>query len=81
MILKKLTAKFVVGFCKVQFLCYEGTPNWLGYIVLGIGTILFTIFTFLILAVIQMVVMRHEEARLDRENYPRKPIDKSDGGW
>lgn len=29
--------KFIVGFCKVEFLCYQGDPNWLGYIVLGIG--------------------------------------------
>ena len=25
---------FINSFCKVQFLCYEGEPNWLGLIVL-----------------------------------------------
>ena len=28
---------FVTGFCKVQFLCYQGDPNWLGWIVIGGG--------------------------------------------
>jgi hypothetical protein len=28
---------FVAGFCKVQFLCYQGDPNWLGWIVIGVG--------------------------------------------
>ena len=30
---------FINGYCKVDFLCYEGEPNWLGWfnlIVLGI---------------------------------------------
>ena len=22
-------------FCKVQFLCYDGEPNWLGWLILG----------------------------------------------
>jgi membrane protein YqaA with SNARE-associated domain len=25
---------FIISFCKVQFLCYENEPNWLGLIVL-----------------------------------------------
>jgi len=25
---------FVTEFCKVQFLCYHGEPNWLGWVVL-----------------------------------------------
>jgi hypothetical protein len=25
---------FISGFCKVEFLCWEGEPNWLGWIVL-----------------------------------------------
>ncbi|MGB1876020.1 MAG: hypothetical protein ACPHGY_03710 [Rhodospirillaceae bacterium] len=28
---------FINGFCKVEFLCYAGDPNWLGWIVLVIG--------------------------------------------
>jgi hypothetical protein len=26
--------KFITGFCKVEFLCYAGDPNWLGVILL-----------------------------------------------
>ena len=22
---------FITGFCKVEFLCYAGDPNWLGW--------------------------------------------------
>jgi len=29
--------KFITGFCKVEFLCYQGEPNWLGWGLLGIG--------------------------------------------
>jgi hypothetical protein len=25
---------FIRGFCKVEFLCYAGDPNWLGWVVL-----------------------------------------------
>ena len=25
---------FVAGFCEVGFLCFEGSPNWLGWILL-----------------------------------------------
>lgn len=28
---------FIDGFCKVEFLCYAGDPNWLGWIFLAIG--------------------------------------------
>tara|TARA_B100000749_G_scaffold181768_1_gene140361 strand:- start:242 stop:406 length:165 start_codon:yes stop_codon:yes gene_type:complete len=31
--------KFISGFCKVEFLCFAGSPNWLGWGVLGIGLI------------------------------------------
>ena len=27
---------FISSFCKVEFLCYQGDPNWLGLILLGI---------------------------------------------
>ena len=26
--------KFILSFCKVEFLCYSGDPNWLGWIFL-----------------------------------------------
>jgi len=38
--MEEFFAKFIAGFCKVQFLCYEGAPNWLGWGVLGIGVII-----------------------------------------
>ena len=31
---------FMEGFCKVEFLCYAGELNWLGWMVLGIGLVL-----------------------------------------
>ena len=37
---------FIIGFCKVEFLCYAGEPNWLGWAVL-IGGLLGIIFTWL----------------------------------
>ena len=27
--------KFIYEFCKVQFLCYEWEPNWLGWILIS----------------------------------------------
>lgn len=29
--------KFISGFCKVEFLCFAGDPNWLGWGALGLG--------------------------------------------
>ena len=29
--------KFIVAFCKVEFLCYAREPNWLGVAVIGFG--------------------------------------------
>jgi len=37
---------FKLGYCKVQFLCYEGDLNWLGWVVLVAGLW----FSFLFLA-------------------------------
>lgn len=28
------------GFCEVQCLCYDGSPNWLGWLILGFGALL-----------------------------------------
>jgi hypothetical protein len=30
---------FVDGFCRVEFVCYQGEPNWLGWIVIGLPTL------------------------------------------
>ena len=40
---------FINSFCKVQFLCYEGEPNWLGIIV--------QLFFFLVLLLIFIVII------------------------
>ncbi|MDC1032919.1 hypothetical protein OAQ48_02015 [Candidatus Pelagibacter sp.] len=35
---------FINGFCKVEFFCYAGQPNWLGWgtLIFGFLAILFT---------------------------------------
>ena len=41
--------KFFIEFCKVEFLCYQGDPNWLGAILLYIpilAIICLVFFTF-----------------------------------
>lgn len=44
---------FIDGFCKVQFLCYEAEPNWLGWIVLGFGALVVALIALGIVAAIQ----------------------------
>jgi len=41
--------KFINGFCKVEFLCYADSPNWLGWGVFGIGSIVALYLLFLII--------------------------------
>jgi hypothetical protein len=43
---------FISTFCKVQFLCYSGDPNWLGWVVIGWGGL--AIFGLLLLAVVAL---------------------------
>ena len=31
----KMWDSFIRGFCKVEFLCYAGDPNWLGWMVMA----------------------------------------------
>jgi len=31
---------FIQGFCKVEFLCYAGDPNWLGWMVMAIPVLI-----------------------------------------
>ena len=33
--LVELWNNFIAGFCKLEFLCHGGEPNWLGWIALG----------------------------------------------
>lgn len=50
---------FIAGFCEVQFLCFQGHPNWLGWIVLAVAGII----AFVALAIAWVVY----EARTDAE--------------
>ncbi len=38
--MSELWNKFIFGFCKVEFLCWNGDPNWLGWIFIAILAIL-----------------------------------------
>jgi len=35
----ELWEKFIFEFCKVGFLCWQGEPNWLGWILIGISSV------------------------------------------
>jgi hypothetical protein len=49
------------SFCKVEFLCYAGEPNWLGWLVLFFfalvigGFLLFWLFAFMLMIGIHVV--------------------------
>ena len=33
--MSELWDKFITGFCKVEFACWNGEPNWLGWVFIG----------------------------------------------
>ena len=41
---------FIIGFCKVEFLCYAGSPNWLGWGLLGFGALVLLLICIMILS-------------------------------
>ena len=47
-------AWFIGGFCKVEFLCSEGSPNWLGWILLGV--VFLFIFLFILALTIRLII-------------------------
>ena len=47
---------FLVGFCKVEAVCFEGDPNWLGWILIGILVIVLVI----VLIIVLNYVLRHD---------------------
>ena len=75
---------FINSFCKVQFLCYQGEPNWLGIIVLLIpGIMLFLIICTIIILLpgaikflIEQKLWRRQEEKKkkqeDREKLSKK---------
>ena len=53
--------KFIVGYCKVDFLCYNGDPNWLGWIpLIGIGIVVSLSIIFGILSAIEQESTRRK---------------------
>ena len=40
------------SFCKVQFLCYEGEPNWLGIIV---QFFFFMVFILIVIVIVEII--------------------------
>ena len=50
--LAELWGNFIAGFCKVQFLCYGGEPNWLGWIVIAFAVFLTLVFSLALLAAV-----------------------------
>ncbi len=41
---------FYEFFCKVEFLCYQGEPNWLGWIVIiPVGYVIFILLVFVLI--------------------------------
>jgi hypothetical protein len=35
--MEEFWASFITGFCKVEFLCYNAEPNWLGWVAIVWG--------------------------------------------
>jgi hypothetical protein len=49
--------KFINEFCKVEFLCYAGEPNWIGWVVIGFISFIVVIAVFgVFLTVVDTVV-------------------------
>ncbi len=34
----ELWSDFLVGFCKVDAVCWYGEPNWFGWLIIGVGS-------------------------------------------
>lgn len=52
----------IIGFCKVEFLCYQGEPNWLGWLILGpvIGIVGFLATVWIIAGIASIFMGDHE---------------------
>ena len=50
--INQLDNSFTNSFCKVEFLCYQNEPNWLGMIVLFFG---FIIASFILYAIFDII--------------------------
>jgi hypothetical protein len=38
--MRELWDKFIFEFCKVEFTCWNGEPNWLGWMLIGVGALI-----------------------------------------
>ena len=45
------------NFCEVQFLCYQGEPNWLGQLILWPCLLIFVFFIFILLTELRETVL------------------------
>ena len=72
--IEKYWDKFINGYCKVDFLCYNGEPNWLGWIpLIGIGIVIcFSIVFGLLAAIEQEILGRKIETINKKEEAERK---------
>ena len=61
------------SFCKVQFLCYQGEPNWLGIIVLLVpGVILFLIISLILVLLPGAIKFSIEQKLLGRQEEKKR---------
>lgn len=61
--------KFIAGYCKVDFLCVNSDPNWLGWIpLIGIGIVVsLSIIGIILSAIEQEITIRKLDAINKRE--------------
>jgi len=64
---------FINSFCKVQFLCYQGEPNWLGIIVLLVpGVIIFLIISLILVLLPEAIRFAIEQKLLSRQEEKKR---------
>ena len=70
---------FINSFCKVQFLCYQGEPNWLGIIVLLVpGVILFLIISLILVLLPEAIRSAIEDKLLSRQEKKERRKEKKE---
>jgi drug/metabolite transporter (DMT)-like permease len=52
---------FLNGFCKVSFVCWNGNPNWLGWILVGLLGVLLGVICFLLWISLLKAIMKEAE--------------------
>ena len=54
---KELWNDLIIEFCKAECFCYQGEPNWLGWIVIFILGVIVIVISFFILAFILICII------------------------